>query len=813
MNNAEQTLDLFRRWGYLQANLDPLGYLKPQTLSDLHTDGQIAERARCWYSDTVGVEFMHIPDPKRRLWIQKRMEDEKPSVDRQYVLDRIISAEIFEHVLQSIYPGTKRFSLEGLASMIPFLDEILNNSSKHGAVEGVIGMSHRGRLNVMVHIVGTRPVDILAAFEDVDPRSVLGGGDVKYHIGATGQYRTRDGKELQVRIVSGPSHLEAVDPVMMGRVRAKQTRTGSEGTKNVLPILIHGDAALAGQGIAAEALNLANLEGFSVGGTIHLVANNLIGFTARPDEIYSSRFSTDVAKRLPIPIFHVNAEDPDAVVRVATIASDYRAEFASGVVVDLIGFRRHGHSEIDDPTMTQPVLYDKIKDHPTLWVIYSQKHGMHAAATVAAHQKEFEAAKDEARALTRMPRISVLPDYWKLYHGGPFEKATDCRTSIAREEFEEYARIISNAPDGFAIHPKVKRVLDRRVEMMNGKVPVDYGMAEGIAFASLLRNGVPVRLSGQDARRATFAQRHAVYIDIKTREKYIPLEHIHPNQGRFEVYNSMLSEAAVLGFEYGYSRDYPEALVLWEAQFGDFANGAQIIVDQFISAGEDKWGLLSGLVMLLPHGYEGQGPEHSSARMERFLQLCAEDNMQICQPSTAGQYFHLLRRQALRTLRKPLVVFTPKSMLRLPDASSPVEEFINGQFLPVLPETEIQHAERIILCTGKIGRELRAERKRRKDDRTAIVFVEELYPFPGEEILTEVKRHPHARELVWVQEEPANMGALTYMMPLLEQLSPGLPLRSVKRSPSASPATGSGKAHELEQKTLLNLAFAWDHHG
>lgn len=808
MEDSDRILDSFRYWGFLQADLDPLGYLKPVSLSELDEEGETAALGRRWYCGTIGTEFMHIPEKTRREWIRQKIERDPPSEDRQHILKLILSAETFEQVLQSRYPGTKRFSLEGLASLIPLLQVILNTAAQHGVSEAVIGMTHRGRLNVMVHIVGTAPVDIFAAFEDVDPRSVLGGGDVKYHIGATGTFTTIKGTEIHVRIVSGPSHLEAVDSVMMGRVRAKQTRIGSDGTTKVLPILIHGDAAFAGQGIAAEALNFAGLEGFSVGGTIHIVANNLIGFTARPDELFSSRFSTDVAKRLPIPIVHVNAEDPEAVVRIGRMASEYRHEFGSDVVVDLIGYRRHGHSEIDDPTMTQPVLYGKIKDHPPLWQIFAQQTGLEAQAAADRLRKEFETAKEEAMAVTKIPVISTPPDYWGTFFGKEYKKEYEVDTGITRDEFNDLSAVLSFVPEGFAIHPKVKRVLDRRTEMGKGAIPVDFGMAELLAFGSLLLRGIPVRLSGQDARRATFAQRHAVYIDVNTLEEYFPLAHVHPRQGRFEVYNSMLSEAAALGFEYGFSRDYPEALVLWEAQFGDFVNGAQVIIDQFIAAGEDKWGLLSGLVMLLPHGYEGQGPEHSSARLERFLQLAAEDNIQIFQPSTAAQYFHLLRRQALRLWRKPSIIFTPKSMLRFSEAGSMPGEFMRPRFLNVLPEVEVDEAERVIVCTGKIGRELRAVRRRRKDRRTAIVFIEQLYPFPGEELAAELTRHRHARELVWAQEEPANMGALSYVIPLLEKLSNGLPVRSVKRSASASPATGSAKAHELEQRTLLDLAFA-----
>jgi 2-oxoglutarate dehydrogenase E1 component len=807
MTDTEQVLDSFRRWGYLQADLDPLGSLKPEHVPELDLEGEEANHASEYYCRTIGVEFMHIPDANRRKWIQQKIDCEPPAPDRQRLLERLITAEVFEQVLQSRYPGTKRFSLEGLAALIPLLDEILNVASESGVMEAVFGMSHRGRLNVMVHIIGTLPVDIFAEFEDVDPRSVLGGGDVKYHIGATGEFASRNGKRMQVRIVSGPSHLEAVDPVMTGRVRAKQTRIGKDGTRQVLPVLIHGDAGFAGQGIAAETLNLANLDGFSVGGTIHIVANNLIGFTAGPEELFSSRFSTDIAKRLSIPIFHVNAEDPDAVVRVGRIASEYRSTFSSDVVVDLIGYRRHGHSEIDDPTTTQPLLYDKILSRPPLWQLYSKKFGLDAEIYATSIRKQFESAKEEAGVLKKNPQLSILPDYWGEYQGGPYKGSYEVDTAISSKELGDITSTLSSVPEGFAIHPKVKRVIDRRGDMAAGKVPVDFGMAELIAFGSLLFEGMPVRLSGQDSRRATFAQRQAVYIDIKTLEEYIPLAHVSPGQSDFEIYNSMLSEAAVLGFEYGFSRDFPEALVLWEAQFGDFANGAQVIIDQFISAGEDKWGLLSGLVLLLPHGYEGQGPEHSSARIERFLQLAAEDNIQVCQPSNAVQYFHLLRRQALRSWRKPLIVFTPKSMLRLQDAASPLADFTRSGFLPVLPDSDIEHAGRIILCSGKIGRELRAERQHRKDSTTAIVFIEQLYPFPEKELLAELKRHSTAREIIWIQEEPANMGALNYIFPLLQNISGDLRIRTIKRSASASPATGSAKAHELEQKALMSLAF------
>jgi len=803
----ERVFDAFRRWGYFEADLDPLGFFRPLLHPELALTGEAAKLARHYYCGTIGAEFMHLPNPERRRWIAERVEAEPPVPGRAQILERLVRAEVFEHVLQAHYLGTKRFSLEGMVALIPLLDEVLEDAAARGAVETVLAMSHRGRLNVMTHIVGKAPADIFTGFEDVDPRSVLGAGDVKYHVGATGEYRTRDGHKLRIHLVSNPSHLEAVDPVAAGRARAKQARRGENGRTQVLPIVLHGDAAFAGQGIWAETLNLADLKGYSVGGTLHIIVNNLIGFTTRPEELHSSRFASDLAKRQPIPIFHVNAEDPEAVVRAARIALEYRYTFWSDVVVDLIGFRRHGHSEIDDPTITQPLLYRKIKDHPPLWQLYAKKIGADASRTAEEVRAEFEAALKKAATMEKKPVLRELPAYWSPYKRGRYDAAYEVDTGVPRKELEEVTAALTRYPEGLAIHPKVKKLLEQRAEMGRGKRPVDYGMAEALAFGTLLREDTPVRLVGQDTRRGTFSQRHAVLVDIESEEEYVPLEHVAVDQARCEIYNSTLSEAGVLGFEYGYSRDYPEALVLWEAQFGDFANGGQVIIDQFISAGEDKWDLPSGVVLLLPHGHEGQGPEHSSARIERYLQLAAEDNLQICQPSTAVQYFHLLRRQALRRWRKPLVVFTPKSMLRHPDAASNIEEFSRPRFLTVIAETEIKSASRVLVCSGKIGHELRGERKKRTDTSTAIVFLEQLYPFPAQELAAELERHGAAREIVWVQEEPANMGALFYVVSQLERIAGGRPVRSVKRSASASPATGSAKAHELEQKTLLTLAF------
>jgi len=805
-----RVFDAFRRWGYNEAKLDPLGFFGPFPQPDLaELTGHTVEEARRIYCGTIGAEFMHLPQPERRQWIAERIEGAAAQVNQRKILERLIRADLFEQVLQSRYLGTKRFSLEGVTALIPLLDSILDTAGEHGAVESVMAMSHRGRLNVMVHAACKAPHEVVAGFEDVDPRSVLGAGDVKYHVGATGTYVTSAGKEIGIHLVSNPSHLEAVDPVAIGRVRAKQTRYGADSASKVVPVVMHGDAAFAGQGIWAETLNLADLPAYTVGGTIHVIVNNLIGFTTRPAQEHSSRFASDIAKRQSVPVFHVNGEDPDAVVRVGKLAAEYRAQFGSDVVVDLIGYRRHGHSEVDDPTITQPRLYDRIKKHAPLWRIYSERIGVQPMQIVENVRKEYEEEQSKARAIKKIPHLRQLPEYWSAYHRGRFKPEYEADTAIDREKLAEITDALVRVPDGFHVHPKIAKLLEQRADMGHGKRAVDYGFAEALAFGSLLLEGNPVRLTGQDTERGTFNQRHAVLVDTETEEEYCSLAHLAPDQPFCEIHNSSLSEAGCLGFEYGFSRDYPEALVLWEAQFGDFANGAQVIIDQFISAGEDKWDLPSGLVMLLPHGYEGQGPEHSSARIERFMQLAGEENMQICQPSTAAQYFHLLRRQVRRPWRKPLIVFTPKSMLRHPDASSSVDDFAQPRFLPIVPDREVEDAKRILIVSGKLGHELRAERRRRKDTSTAIIFLDQLYPLLRPEISAALDEHPNAREVVWVQEEPKNMGAHFFVVPRIGQLvqSKGLKMRSIKRSPSASPATGSAKAHELEQKTLLSLAF------
>src|SRR5436853_179913 len=817
--DRESVFDAFRRWGYLEATLDPLGLFEPVKHADLDAlTGEAAAEARGIYCNTVGADFMHLPEPERRRWIAERLEARSSQIDQHKILERLVRADLFEQVLQARYLGTKRFSLEGVTALIPLLDSILDAAGEHGAESSIMAMSHRGRLNVMVHAACKPPHEVVSGFEDVDPRSVLGAGDVKYHVGATGTYVTSSGKEIGIHLVSNPSHLEAVDPVAVGRARAKQTRYGLRGPyvdrspetlNKVVPIVMHGDAAFAGQGIWAETLNLADLKAYTVGGTIHIIVNHLIGFTTQPAQEHSSRFASDIAKRQSVPIFHVNAEDPDAVVRVGKIATEYRAMFGSDVVVDIIGYRRHGHSEVDDPTITQPLLYERIKNHSPLWKIYAERTGIDSTQIAETVRKEYEEEQTKARALKKIPHLRKLPDYWTPYQHGRYKPEYEVDTGLTPEKLAEITDGLVRVPEGFHIHPKIAKLLEQRAEMGHGKRAVDYGFAEMLAFGSVLLEGNPVRLTGQDTQRGTFNQRHAVLIDTQTEHNYLTLAHLSKQQAFCEIHNSSLSEAGCLGFEYGFSCDYPEALVWWGAQFGDFANGAQVIIDQFISAGEDKWNLPAGLVMLLPHGYEGQGPEHSSARLERFMQLAAEDNMQICQPSTAAQYFHMLRRQACRPWRKPLIVFTPKSMLRHPDASSNIQEFTKPRFLPLVPDREVLDARRILMASGKVGHELRAERRRRKDTNTAIFFLDQLYPLPRTEIAAAIAEHPQAREMVWVQEEPGNMGAAGYVVPRLERIvkAAGLVLRSVKRSPSASPATGSAKAHELEQKTLLSLAF------
>ncbi len=817
MNNDlenKQIIDTYRRWGHFRAQIDPLGLLKPFHHSELESiDKDQYPEMESAYCSKIGTEFMHMPYPDRCQWLSARLESNPEEIEELSILKRIVSVESFEKFLHTKYVGAKRFSLEGLASVIPLLDSILDQVAENGAQTVIIGMAHRGRLNVMHHIADTLAEHIVANFEDVDPRSALGGDDVKYHKGATGIYTTSYGKRLEVELAPNPSHLESVNPVVMGKARAKQDALKDNTGKKVVTIIIHGDAAFSGQGVAAEALNYASIPGFSIGGTVHVVINNLIGFTATQPALYSGRYCTDIAKRLDVPIFHVNGDSPNDVVRVGKLAADYRSSFSSDVVIDIVGYRRYGHNEVDDPTLTSPVVYQAVKARPILCEVYANEIGVgeeELKLLQSSAMEFFEESLKKGREITKKPKLEKVSSSWAKYCGGLYSPRYEVQTTISEEVLAQLGRALSKTPDSFNVHPKLQKLLEQRAEMALGHRTVDWGMAEALSFGSLILEGVDVRLVGQDCRRGTFNHRQAYLYDYQNGEPYSPLQNIEGSrENQFVAYDSMLSEAAAIGYEYGYTRENPDALVLWEAQFGDFVNGAQIIIDQFLSAGEDKWSTLSSLVLLLPHGYEGAGPEHSSARLERFLQLCAEDNMQVCQPSTASQYFHLLRRQARYLWKKPLIVINPKSMLRLPAACSPVSEFTSGGFRPVLDEQNDNYfnAEKLILCSGKIVHELRAERDKKGITNTAIATIEQFYPVPELEIRATIKKYSNLKTIIWVQDEPANMGGLFFVKPILDRLSGEIPVLSVKRSASASPATGSPKAHTMEQEALLRAAF------
>ena len=684
--------------------------------------------------------------------------------------------------------------------------------------EAVLGMAHRGRLNVLANIMGKSPGDIFTEFEDVDPETMFGGGDVKYHLGYSQDRVTRKGDNIHLSLAFNPSHLEAVDPVVVGRVRAKQRRRGAQAFEKVLGILVHGDAAFAGQGLVAEVLNLQNLRGYRTGGTVHVIVNNQIGFTTAPMDSRSTTYCTDIAKMTGAPIFHVNGEHPDAVAQVVDLAMAYRREFNSDFIIDMYCYRKYGHNEGDEPAFTQPMLYHAIESRPTPRMVYAKsliERGIITEAEAQAIVEEEHARLSQLHSARpkQRPKVDTLHGVWNGYFGGPDTHiAPDTRIDAA-----QIARLTDRLvylPPDFKPHPKIARVLDQRSKMGSGAVPLDWGMGEMLAFASIAWQGTVIRMSGQDSRRGTFSHRNACVVDQESEQEYISLENLRPEQGRCKIYDSPLSEAGVLGFEYGYSLDYPDGLVIWEAQFGDFVNGAQVIIDQFITSCEDKWQRLSGITLLLPHGYEGQGPEHSSARVERFLKQCAEDNIQVCQPTTPAQYFHLLRRQALWKWRKPLVVLTPKSLLRLPAARSTLAELTDGKFHRILADAEVTSPEqvrRVILCTGKIYFDLIDERKKvrqsRGTDDVAILRMEQLYPLKQADLVAALGVYGNARELFWVQDEPVNMGAAHYIYVRLLQIAGGRSVDVVARAESASPATGSGKAHALEQARILRQAF------
>jgi 2-oxoglutarate dehydrogenase E1 component len=769
------------------------------------------------YCGSIGVEFTHIEEPDARDWLQNAMEStrNRSVLDNAQVvriLKHLTDAEIFEQFVHKNFVNAKRFSCEGAESMIAMLDLLIEHAAQHEVEEIVIGMAHRGRLNVLANIMNKNMREIFAAFRDAAPERNLGRGDVKYHLGESTDRPTVNGRTVHLSLAFNPSHLEFVNPVVEGRVRAKQDRRKRIG---VIPLLIHGDAAFMGQGVIPETLNLAGLEGYATGGTIHLVVNNQIGFTTLPQDSRSTRYCTDITRMMKVPVFHVNGEDPEAVIQTARLATEFRQRFGKDVVIDMLCYRKYGHNEGDEPRYTQPLMYQLIDRKPTVREVYVKKLVETGQITQdqgdqlkANRQAALAQALEEERKGDYLKAPRAMEGVWTPYIGGLEKNVPEIPTNVSKETIVDLATRLSQLPATFNANAKVKTLLEQRREKVIGGQPFDWGTGEHLAFASLVAENRVVRITGQDARRGTFTHRHATLFDAKTGERYTPLANL--GVGKFEVYDSPLSEAGVLGFEYGYSLDRPDALVIWEAQFGDFANGAQVIIDQFIASAEDKWLRLSGLVLLLPHGYEGQGPEHSSARMERFLQLCASDNLQICNLTTPAQLFHVLRRQVLRPWRKPLVIFSPKSLLRHKEAVSTVDDLVNGRFQRVIVDSEIDPAKtkRVLLCSGKVYYDLLEGRRKAARDDVAIIRVEQLYPFHAE-LTQALSAYKDGTPLVWVQEEPRNAGSWYFMNANLQAfIGTRLPLSVVSRPPGASPATGSKASHDFEQQRLIAEAFA-----
>ncbi|MER7190084.1 multifunctional oxoglutarate decarboxylase/oxoglutarate dehydrogenase thiamine pyrophosphate-binding subunit/dihydrolipoyllysine-residue succinyltransferase subunit [Streptomyces flaveolus] len=837
----------YRVRGHVMADTDPLEYQQRKhpdlditehglTLWDLEREfavGGFAGKSmmklrdilgvlRDSYCRTTGIEFMHIQDPKQRKWIQDRVERAHSKLEREEqlrILRRLNAAEAFETFLQTKYVGQKRFSLEGGESVIPLLDAVLDSAAESRLDEVVIGMAHRGRLNVLANVVGKSYAQIFREFEgNLDPKSMHGSGDVKYHLGAEGTFTGLDGDQIRVSLVANPSHLEAVDPVLEGVARAKQDIINKGGTDfTVLPVAIHGDAAFAGQGVVAETLNMSQLRGYRTGGTVHIVINNQVGFTAAPESSRSSMYATDVARMIEAPIFHVNGDDPEAVVRVARLAFEFRQAFNKDVVIDLICYRRRGHNESDNPAFTQPLMYDLIDRKRSVRKLYTESligRGditlEEAEQALQDYQGQLEKVFTEVREATSQPTAAAPTD-------PQAEFPVSVNTAVTAEVVKRIAESQVNIPDHITVHPRLLPQLQRRAAMVEDGT-IDWGMGETLAVGSLLLEGVPVRLAGQDSQRGTFGQRHAVIIDRETGDEFTPLLYLADEQARYNVYNSLLSEYAAMGFEYGYSLARPDALVLWEAQFGDFVNGAQTVVDEFISSAEQKWNQTSGVVLLLPHGYEGQGPDHSSARPERFLQLCAQNNMTVAMPTSPANYFHLLRWQVHNPHHKPLVVFTPKSMLRLKAAASKAEDFTTGRFQPVIGDDSVDPTavKKVVFTAGKVYYDLEAERKKRGVTDTAIIRIERLYPLPGAELQAEIAKYPNAEKYLWAQEEPANQGAWPFIaLNLIDHLDlavgadvpHGERLRRISRPHGSSPAVGSAKRHQAEQEQLVREVF------
>lgn len=846
-------IQAYRTNGHRNANLDPLGRKLPDEVPDLslkyhglsNSDmdlefdtgtlygpskaslGDILEILNDTYCSSIGAELMHIMDMEERKWLQKRLETARGKgrfkVEfKRYLLERLTAAEGLERYLHTKYVGQKRFSLEGGESMIPMLDFLIQAASRLGMKDIVVGMAHRGRLNVLVNIMGKNPSDLFSEFEGKSP---LGNekrsGDVKYHMGFSSNIKTEE-NVTHISLAFNPSHLEIVSPVVEGSVRARQDRRGDGDGNEVMGINIHGDAAFAGQGVVMETFSMSQSRGFSTKGSVHIVINNQIGFTtSNQKDSRSTYYCTDVAKMVNAPIFHVNADDPEAVMQVTQLALDYRMEFKKDVVIDLICYRRHGHNEADEPSATQPMMYKRIKDLPTTRQLYAE----HLAKTGQISQEESDAMVIAYRDLMddgkcAQPLITAAEEDvaahtedWEGMRGSKWDM--QCATEVDLKTIRKLNEKLLQLPEKLSVHPRVQKILEDRKKMGAGALDMDWGFAETMAYASLLDNGYPIRLCGQDSGRGTFFHRHAVLHNQINGRAYIPLRHLDKEQPPFLVIDSLLSEEAVLAFEYGYSTTNPQALTIWEAQFGDFANGAQVVIDQFISSGEQKWDRLCGLVMLLPHGYEGQGPEHSSSRLERYLQLCAQHNIQVCAPTTPAQIFHLLRRQALRPYRKPLIVMTPKSLLRHKRAVSPLDTFANNQFMPVLDDalqTEKQQVKRLIMCSGKVYYDLLAHREENKITDSALIRIEQIYPFPSAVLAQILKQYKNVETFVWCQEEPKNQGAWYSTQHKLYAMLNGEPLYYAGRVASASPAVGSAKTHILEQKQLVEAAYTIINH-
>ena len=844
-----QLISSYRVRGHQKAILDPLSLMHRETVPDLEVEfhdlwpidlstifqtgslfikkdkaplRDIVETLERIYCSSIGYEFMHIVNLEEKQWIQQRIEGNDgylifESDVKRHLLERLTAAEGLEKHLDSKYPGTKRFGLEGGESLIPALDEIVQRAGRYGAKEIVLGMAHRGRLNVLVNILGKNPAEL---FDEFEGKAVYqSSGDVKYHQGFSSNIMTAGG-ELHMALAFNPSHLEIVSPVVEGSVRARQSRREDKEGKEVVPIIVHGDAAIAGQGVVMETFQMSQTRAYSTGGTIHLVVNNQVGFTtSRQDDARSTEYCTDVAKMVQAPIFHVNADDPEAVLFVTQLALDFRYQFKKDVVIDLICYRRRGHNETDEASITQPKMYAAIKRHKTTRAIYADKLSSESVLSSAdsdqmncAYRAELNAGTHVVKSLVKEPSVELFVD-WSPYIGHDW--SPHFNTSISLNNLKALAKKLVEIPKHFILQRQVKKLFDDRSKMAEEEIPVDWGFAESLAYASILTSGNKVRITGQDVGRGTFSHRHAIVYDNKTGETHIPLQNIEKNQGSFTIYDSLLSEAAVLAFEYGYSTTTPNALVIWEAQFGDFANSAQVVIDQFITSGEHKWSRLCGLTLLLPHGYEGQGPEHSSARLERFLQLCAEHNIQVCLPTTPAQVFHMLRKQVLCPLRKPLIVMSPKSLLRHKESVSTLEDMSKGSFQVIIDETDDfdpDSIERVIICSGKVYYDLRAERRKRENINIAIIRLEQLYPFPHEDFENCLLQYKNAKSILWCQEEPMNQGAWYssqhHIRRVLNQHRPEIWLEYAGREASAAAAAGYPALHLSQQEKFIDEALS-----